>query len=112
MILVTAILKPFRLGDVLSALEQQGVLGITVSDVRGYGRQGGHTEVYRGAEYTVGFVPKVKIELLVAESDVDDVLKVIQETARTGAIGDGKIWSTTVDNVIRVRTGEEGAAAI
>jgi nitrogen regulatory protein P-II 1 len=110
--LVTAIVKPFTLEDVKSGLEQAGVLGMTVSEVQGYGRQKGHTEVYRGAEYSVDFVPKVRVEVVVDENQVEKVVEVITEAARTGKIGDGKVWITPVDAVIRVRTGERGADAL
>ena len=110
--LVTAVLKPFKLDDVKIALEALGVQGMTVSEVQGFGRQRGHTEVYRGAEYTVSFVPKVKIEVLVENSDATDVVDVIAKAAHTGSIGDGKVWSTPVDDVVRVRTGERGVAAL
>ena len=110
--LVTAIVKPFKLDDVKSALETLGVLGLTVSEVRGYGRQKGHTEVYRGAEYTVDLVPKVRVEVLVDDLDADKVVETVVEAARTGKIGDGKVWVTPVDAVVRVRTGERGADAL
>jgi nitrogen regulatory protein P-II 1 len=110
--LVTAIVKPFKLDDVKSALETLGVLGLTVSEVRGYGRQKGHTEVYRGAEYTVDLVPKVRLEVLVDDLDADKVVETVSEAARTGKIGDGKVWVTSVDSVVRVRTGERGADAL
>ncbi len=110
--LVTAIVKPFKLDDVKSALETLGVLGLTVSEVRGYGRQKGHTEVYRGAEYTVDLVPKVRVEILVDDLDADKVVETVVEAARTGKIGDGKVWVTPVDSVVRVRTGERGADAL
>jgi nitrogen regulatory protein P-II 1 len=110
--LVTAIIKPFKLDDVKSALETLGVLGLTVSEVRGYGRQKGHTEVYRGAEYTVDLVPKVRIEVLVDDLDAEKVVDTVLEAARTGKIGDGKVWVTPVDAVVRVRTGERGADAL
>ncbi len=110
--LITAIVKPFKLDDVKSALESFGVQGMTVSEVQGYGRQRGHTEVYRGAEYTVAFVPKVRIEVLVDDADVADVLEVMAKAAHTGSIGDGKVWSTPVDEVVRVRTGERGVEAL
>ena len=110
--LVTAIVKPFKLEDVKSALETLGVLGLTVSEVRGYGRQKGHTEVYRGAEYTVDLVPKVRIEVLVDDLDADKVVETVVEAARTGKIGDGKVWVTPVESVVRVRTGERGADAL
>ena len=110
--LVTAVLKPFKLDDVKTALEAVGVAGMTVSEVQGHGRQRGHTEVYRGAEYTVTFVPKVKVEVLVDDADAGDVVDVIAKAAQTGSIGDGKVWSTPVDDVIRVRTGERGVEAL
>jgi nitrogen regulatory protein P-II 1 len=112
MILVTAIVKPFALGDVKSALESMGVLGMTVSEVQGYGRQKGHTEVYRGAEYTVDFVPKVKIEVVVDDTVADKVIDAVVQAARTGKIGDGKVWTTRVETVVRVRTGERGTDAL
>jgi nitrogen regulatory protein P-II 1 len=110
--LVTAIVKPFKLDDVKTALETLGVLGLTVSEVRGYGRQKGHTEVYRGAEYTVDLVPKVRLEILVDDLDADKVVDTVSEAARTGKIGDGKVWVTPVETVVRVRTGERGADAL
>ncbi|CAM3775542.1 MULTISPECIES: P-II family nitrogen regulator [Kibdelosporangium] len=110
--LVTAIIKPFTLDDVKAALEQLGVLGMTVSEVRGYGRQKGHTEVYRGAEYAVDFVQKVRIEVLTDDAAVDKVVDAVVEAARTGKIGDGKVWVTPVDTIVRVRTGERGTDAL
>jgi len=110
--LVTAVVKPFKLDEVKTALEGIGVQGMTVSEVQGFGRQRGHTEVYRGAEYTVAFVPKVKVEVLVDEADATRVVDAIVAAASTGAIGDGKVWSTPVDEVVRVRTGECGADAL
>jgi nitrogen regulatory protein P-II 1 len=110
--LVTGIVKPFKLDDVKTALESFGVQGMTVSEVQGFGRQRGHTEVYRGAEYTVAFVPKVRIEVLVDDADVADVLEVMAKAAHTGSIGDGKVWSTPVEDVVRVRTGERGVEAL
>ena len=110
--LVTGIIKPFKLDDVKTALESFGVQGMTVSEVQGFGRQRGHTEVYRGAEYTVAFVPKVRVEVLVDDADVADVLEVMAKAAHTGSIGDGKVWSTPVDEVVRVRTGERGVEAL
>ena len=112
MILVTAIVKPFALGDVKAALERLGVFGMTVSEVQGYGRQKGHTEVYRGAEYTVEFVPKVRIEVVVDDAAAEKVIDGIVEAARTGKIGDGKVWTTRVETVVRVRTGERGSDAL
>ena len=112
MILVTAIVKPFALGDVRAALERLGVLGMTVSEVQGYGRQKGHTEVYRGAEYTVDFVPKVRVEVVVDDSAVDKVVDVIVQAARTGKIGDGKIFVFDVIDAIRIRNGDRGESAL
>jgi len=106
--MVTAIVKPFVLEDVKTALERLGVLGMTVSEVQGYGRQKGHTEVYRGAEYSVDFVPKVRIDILTADEMADKVVDTVAETARTGKIGDGKVWAVPVETVVRVRTGERG----
>ena len=110
--LVTAVIKPFKLDDVKSALQSFGVHGLTVTEVSGYGRQRGHSEVYRGAEYTVDFVPKAKVEVLVADDDVGDVIDVVVKSAHTGKIGDGKVWSVPVDAVVRVRTGERGPDAL
>ncbi len=110
--LVTGIVKPFKLDDVKTALESFGVQGMTVSEVQGFGRQRGHTEVYRGAEYTVSFVPKIRIEVLVDDADAGDVLEVMSKAAHTGSIGDGKVWSSPVDEVVRVRTGERGVEAL
>ena len=110
--LITAIVKPFRLDHVQSALKSAGVVGMTVSEVQGYGRQGGHTEVYRGAEYTVMFVPKVMIKVLSDDTAVAGIVDVITEAARTGKIGDGKIWITEVAEVVRIRTGERGDDAV
>jgi nitrogen regulatory protein P-II 1 len=110
--LVTAVVKPFKLDDVKTALDGLGVQGMTVSEVQGFGRQRGHTEVYRGAEYTVSFVPKVRIEVLVDDADSSRAVDAIVAAASTGAIGDGKVWSTPVGEVVRVRTGERGAEAL
>ncbi len=110
--LVTAIIKPFKLEDVKDALKAAGIAGITVSEVQGFGRQGGHTEVYRGAEYQVDFVPKVRIEVVVDVFDAEKVADVIVGAARTGKIGDGKVWITEVDRLIRIRTGELDADAV
>ncbi|MBW0106913.1 MULTISPECIES: P-II family nitrogen regulator [Pseudonocardia] len=110
--LVTAIVKPFVLEDVKGALEQIGVLGLTISEVQGYGRQKGHTEVYRGAEYSVDFVPKVRVEVVVDDALLDKVVDAVVEAARTGKIGDGKVWVSPVETVVRVRTGERGTDAI
>jgi nitrogen regulatory protein P-II 1 len=110
--LVTAVIKPFKLDDVKAALENIGVHGLTVTEVSGYGRQKGHTEVYRGAEYTVDFVPKVRLDVVVADDDAMDVADAIVKAAATGQIGDGKVWTTPVDDLVRVRTGERGADAL
>ena len=110
--LVTAVIKPFRLEEVKDALRGAGILGMTVSEVQGYGRQGGKSETFRGGEYTISFVPKVKLEVLVETSDVDKVIDIISVTAKTGKIGDGKIWASDVDRVVRVRTGELGSDAL
>ena len=110
--LITAIIKPFKLDDVKAALEQFGIKGMTVSEASGYGRQRGHTEVYRGAEYQVDFVPKVRIEVVVGEIEAARVVDAIVEAASTGQIGDGKVWVTTIDEIVRVRTGERGADAL
>ena len=110
--LVTAIIKPHMLDEVKDALKGKGVTGITVSEVKGFGRQGGHTETYRGTEYTIEFLPKVKVEVVVDEGDVDSVVEAIAGSAQTGKIGDGKIWVTAVGRLVRIRTGEEGIDAI
>ncbi len=110
--LITAIVKPFTLDDVKTGLQEAGVLGMTVGEIQGYGRQKGHTEVYRGAEYSVEFVPKVRIEVVVDDSIVDKVVDSIIQTARTGKIGDGKVWVSPVETIVRVRTGERGTDAI
>jgi nitrogen regulatory protein P-II 1 len=110
--LVTAIVKPFKLDDVRAALETFGIKGMTVSEASGFGRQRGHTEVYRGAEYTVDLVPKVRIEVLCEDDDVADVVDVVTKGAQTGKIGDGKVWVTTVETVVRVRTGERDVDAL
>ena len=110
--LVTAIVKPFALGEVKAALEGVGVTGMTVSEVQGFGRQKGHTEVYRGAEYTVDFLPKIRIEIVVDDLDTEVVVDAVASAARTGKIGDGKIWVTPVLDLVRVRTGEHGPDAL
>ena len=110
--LITTIIKPFKLDDVKDALKSIDVQGMTVSEVKGFGRQGGHTETYRGSEYAIDFVPKVQIELVVDDSQVDNVVDTIRTAAATGKIGDGKIWITEVSNIIRIRTGEVGSDAI
>ncbi|MER8095330.1 P-II family nitrogen regulator [Streptomyces goshikiensis] len=110
--LITAIVKPHRLDEIKDALQAFGVQGLTVTEASGYGRQRGHTEVYRGAEYTVDLVPKIRIEVLVDDDAAEDVMDVIVSAAHTGKIGDGKVWSVSVDSVVRVRTGERGAEAL
>ena len=110
--LVTAIVKPHKLDEVKDALQGLGVQGLTVSEVRGYGRQRGHSEVYRGAEYTVEFVPKVMLEVLVDDGQVDDVIGAVVEHARTGQVGDGKVFVTGVERIVRIRTGEENLEAL
>lgn len=110
--LVTAVVKPFALEDVKAAVEAAGVLGMTVAEVQGYGRQKGHTEVYRGAEYQVDFIPRMKVDVLVNDESVDGVVEGIVTATRTGKIGDGKVWVTRVETVVRVRTGERDADAI
>jgi nitrogen regulatory protein P-II 1 len=109
---ITAIIKPFKLEEVREALAEQGVTGLTVTDVKGFGRQKGHTELYRGAEYVVDFLPKVKIEVVVKTEDVDRCVEAIVKAAHTGKIGDGKIFVTSVDRVVRIRTGEEDESAV
>lgn len=110
--LVTAVIKPFKLEDVKAALQDAGVTGMTVSEAQGFGRQGGHTEVYRGAEYRIDFVPKVRIEVVVADADAGRVVEVLVEAGRTGRIGDGKVWITPVEDLVRIRTGERGDDAV
>ena len=110
--LVTAIVKPFKLDDVKEALQDHNVQGMTVSEVKGFGRQRGHTEVYRGAEYTVDFVPKIRVEVAVDDNIADKVVDAIVQAARTGKIGDGKVWVTGLQTVVRVRTGERGSDAL
>jgi nitrogen regulatory protein PII len=110
--LITAVVKPFKLDDVKDALKATGIAGMTVTEVRGFGRQGGHTETYRGAEYKIDFVPKVSIELVVDDGVVDSVVDTIVQAAATGKIGDGKVWVTDVERLVRIRTGEEGATAV
>ncbi|MFZ9628558.1 MAG: P-II family nitrogen regulator [Ilumatobacteraceae bacterium] len=110
--LITAIIKPFKLDDVKSALREAGLEGMTVSEVRGFGRQGGHTETYRGAEYTIDFVPKVKVEIVAEDDRVDALVDVLVDAARSGKIGDGKVWVTPVESLVRIRTGESGPAAV
>lgn len=110
--LVTAVIKPHRLEPVIEALRDVDVQGLTASEVRGFGRQGGHSETYRGTEYRVDFIPKVRVEVVVAAGDADRVVDAIVEAARTGKIGDGKVWITPVDSVVRIRTGERGDDAL
>ncbi|HEY7989725.1 MAG TPA: P-II family nitrogen regulator [Lapillicoccus sp.] len=110
--LITAIIKPHQLDEVKEALEAYGISGMTISEASGYGRQRGHSEVYRGAEYTVDFVPKVRVEVLIDDLDAGSVIDVVLKAAQTGRIGDGKIWSIPVDDVVRVRTGERGHDAL
>lgn len=110
--IIVAVIKPHKLDEVKAALEAFGVQGLTVSEASGYGRQRGHTEVYRGAEYTVDLVPKVRVEVLVDDTDATDVVDVIVKSAQTGRIGDGKVWTVPVDDVVRVRTGEHGVDAL
>jgi nitrogen regulatory protein P-II 1 len=110
--LVTAVIKPHKLEEVKDALRASGVLGMTITEVKGFGRQGGHTETYRGAEYTIDFLPKIKLEVLTDTADVDKLIDTIAEAGQTGKIGDGKIWAVEVDRLVRVRTGERGAEAL
>ena len=110
--LITAIIKPFKLDEVKDALKGAGVEGMTVSEARGFGRQGGHTETYRGTEYQIDFVPKVKVEIVTDDAAVDRIVELLVEAARSGKIGDGKIWVTEVDTMIRIRTGETGSSAL
>ena len=109
---ITAIVKPFRLDEVKEALKSEGVAGMTISEVQGFGRQRGHPEVYRGAEYTIDFVPKVRVEVLADDGDVDRLIEVIAAAANTGKIGDGKVWVTEVERVVRIRTGERDRDAL
>ena len=110
--LIMAVIKPFKLEDVREALTPLGVEGMTISEVKGFGRQKGHTEVYRGAEYDIALVPKIRIEIVVEDDDAEDVVGIIVKTAQTGRIGDGKVWLSTVESVVRVRTGDRDAAAL
>ena len=110
--LITAIIKPFKADDVKDALKLAGIQGMTVSEVKGFGRQGGHTETYRGSEYAIDFVPKMKVEIVIDDSIADQVVEVISKAAATGKIGDGKIWVTDVSRLVRIRTGEEGSDAV
>src|SRR5262245_36385259 len=110
--LITAVIKPFKLDEVKDALKAAGVAGMTVGEVRGFGRQGGHTETYRGAEYKIDFVPKVQLDIVIDDAQVDMVVDTIARSAATGKIGDGKIWVTEVDRIVRIRTGEEGIDAV
>jgi nitrogen regulatory protein PII len=110
--LITAVVKPFKVDDVKDALKAVGVTGMTVGEVRGFGRQGGHTETYRGAEYNIDFVPKVRLDIVVDDDAVDQVVACIQSAAATGKIGDGKIWVAAVERLVRIRTGDEGVSAL
>jgi nitrogen regulatory protein P-II 1 len=110
--LITAIVKPFKLDDVKNALKAAGITGITVSEVKGFGRQGGHTETYRGSEYQIDFVPKVKVEIVISPDMVDTAVDTLLQAAATGKIGDGKIWVTEVETIVRIRTGERGVDAL
>lgn len=110
--LITAVIQPHRLEAVREALRDAGIGGLTIAEVRGFGRQGGHSETYRGAEYRIAFVPKVRVDLVCSEADVDDLVDLIAGAAKTGSIGDGKIWVTPVGRLVRIRTGEEGDEAI
>ena len=110
--LITAIVKPAKVDEIKVALQAAGIAGMTVSETRGFGRQKGHTEIYRGAEYTVDFIPKVRIEILTNDADAESMVDLIVTTANTGSIGDGKVWVTPVDTVVRVRTGERGGDAL
>jgi nitrogen regulatory protein P-II 1 len=110
--LVTAVIKPHKLEEVKDALKGIGITGITITEVKGFGRQGGHTETYRGAEYTIDFLPKIKVEILCDTAEADKIIDALADAARTGKIGDGKIWATAVDRVVRVRTGERDVEAI
>jgi nitrogen regulatory protein P-II 1 len=110
--LITAIVKPSKVDDIKRALQADGVHGMTVSETRGFGRQKGHTEIYRGAEYTVDFIPKVRIEVLADDAECDHIVDLIVETANSGSIGDGKLWVTPVETVVRIRTGERGSDAL
>ena len=110
--LITAIVKPAKVDDIKVALQAAGIAGMTISETRGFGRQKGHTEIYRGAEYTVDFIPKVRIEILTNDADAESIVDLIVRTANTGSIGDGKVWVTPVDTVVRVRTGERGGDAL
>jgi nitrogen regulatory protein P-II 1 len=110
--LITAVVKPFKLDEVKAALRAAGVVGMTVAEVRGFGRQGGHTETYRGAEYQIDFVPKCKLELVVDDADVERLVDVLVESARSGKIGDGKVWVTNIEQLVRIRTGESGPDAV
>lgn len=109
---IEAIIKPFKLEDVKDALSEAGITGMTVSDVKGYGRQQGHSELYRGAEYVVDFLPKIKLELIVADDDVESTIDIITAAAKTGKIGDGKIFVSNIERIVRIRTGEENEEAI
>lgn len=109
---IEAIIKPFKLDEVKDALNEIGIQGMTITEVKGYGRQKGHTELYRGAEYTIDFLPKVKVEMIVPENTVEEVIRVIEKNARTGKIGDGKIFVSHVEDAVRIRTGQRGEEAV
>ena len=109
---IVAVIKPFKLDEVKDALKSIGVMGLTLSEVQGFGRQGGHTETYRGAEYTIDLVPKIRLEILVDDAQVNDVVESVTTTGRTGKIGDGKVWVVPVEEVVRIRTGERGIDAL
>jgi len=109
---IEAVIKPFKLEDVKDALAEAGITGMTVSDVKGYGRQQGHSELYRGAEYVVDFLPKIKLELIVSDEDVENTIKIITDSAKTGKIGDGKIFVSSIEKIVRIRTGEVDEEAI
>ena len=110
--LVTAVIKPYKLDDVKDALKDAGVVGMTVTEVRGFGRQGGHVETYRGSEYQIDFVPKLKLEVVVDDGDAEQLVDTIADAARTDKIGDGKVWVSTIDDLMRIRTGERGTDAL
>jgi nitrogen regulatory protein P-II 1 len=110
--LVTAIIKPYRLGEVREAIRQAGIIGLTVSEVQGYGRQGGKTETFRGSEYSIDLVPKVRVEVIVKDDELDEIIDAIAASGRTGKIGDGKLWAYSLDRVMRIRTGETGDDAL
>jgi nitrogen regulatory protein P-II 1 len=110
--LITAIVKPFKVDEVKAALKEAGIAGITATEVQGFGRQAGHTEVYRGTEYAIDFVPKIRLEIVVDDAQVESIIDTVVNAARTGKIGDGKVWVTPVESIVRIRTGEKGSDAI